>query len=204
MADAPVPVSAIPDDCVEVGIVGGAYGVGGWIKIYPHAQRNQGGEALCSAQRWWLAEPPAGANGSKPNRQADRQQGVTVLAAKVHSGAVVAQLAGCNEREAAQALKGLRVWISRADFPALTNDEYYWVDLIGLEVVNQAGVMLGTVSDLIDNSAHAILRIADLTSDQAGEPVNHELLIPFVGAYIHQVDLAGGKIFVNWDLDYLN
>ncbi|BBE08993.1 Ribosome maturation factor RimM [Mycoavidus cysteinexigens] len=202
MMSVAVSPDVMPNDCIEVGVVGGAYGVHGWVKIYPHAQRNQGSDALCSAKRWWLIKHHSAANGGKPEGQAQNPRCVTVLEAKVHSGAIVAQLAECSEREAAQALKGLRVFVRRADFPALANDEYYWVDLIGLEVVNRAGVMLGKVSDLIDNSAHAVLRIAYSALNQAGEQVNHERLIPFVGAYIHQVDLAGGKILVDWDLDY--
>lgn len=202
MMSVAVSPDVMPNDCIEVGVVGGAYGVHGWVKIYPHAQRNQGSDALCSAKRWWLIKPHGAAHGGKPEGQAQNPQCVTVLEAKVHSGAIVGQLAECSERDAAQALKGLRVFVRRADFPALANDEYYWVDLIGLEVVNQAGVNLGKVSDLIDNSAHAVLRIAYSDLNQAGEQVNHERMIPFVGVYIHQVDLAGGKILVDWDSDY--
>ncbi|BBO59543.1 ribosome maturation factor RimM [Mycoavidus sp. B2-EB] len=202
MMNVAVLPDVMPDDCVEIGVVGGAYGVHGWVKIYPHAQRNQGSDALCSAQRWWLVKHNGAAHGGKPEDQALSPRCVTVLAAKVHSGTIVAQLADCSEREAAQALKGLRVFIRRTDFPALASDEYYWVDLIGLEVINQAGVSLGKVSDLIDNSAHAVLCIAYTALNQAGAQVKHERLIPFVGVYIHQVDLAGGKILVDWDLDY--
>src|SRR6185312_964760 len=114
-----------------------------------------------------------------------------------HSDSIVAQLSGTNNRDQALALKGWRVHVRRGDFPALGTDEFYWVDLIGLEVVNEAGVALGRVVDLIDNAAHAVLRIEYLSQGKEGQPVTGERLIPFVGVYVKTVDQAAKRIVVD-------
>jgi 16S rRNA processing protein RimM len=201
--DAPAPHDAQgswPDDLIEVGAIGEAYGVRGWVKIYPHAsvghdagsdQGNSGGDsALLAAKRWWLSRGP-------------ERRIAEVLTAKRHSGTVVAQLAGSGDRNAGEALKGYRVQVRRVDFPRLGADEFYWVDLIGLDVVNQDGIGLGTVADLIDNGAHSILRVESLTVDgEDGKPVKGERLIPFVDVYVKHVDQTARKIVVDWETDY--
>ncbi len=182
---------AVPDDLIEVGYIAQAYGVRGQVKIFPHATVGDGGDALLAAKYWWIT-------GGRPRTL----RRVKVLSSKPHSGAVTAALAGSDDRSSAEALRGSTVSVRRADFPKLDAGEYYWVDLIGLDVVNPAGTALGRVSDLIDNGAHAVLRVAYTEADAAGKPVAAERLIPFVDAYLHEVDLAGKRIVVDWDVDY--
>ena len=84
------------------------------------------------------------------------------------------------------------------DFPALEENEYYWVDLIGLDAINKQGVRLGTVSNLIDNGVHPILQVqAELPDGR-----QKELLIPFVDSYVGDIDMDKGTIAVDWELDY--
>lgn len=120
-----------------------------------------------------------------------------VDSARRHSGAVVARLQGVAERDAAQALKGAEVLVSRADFPPLPDGEYYWVDLVGCAVVNLAGESLGVVAEVDDHGAHAILRVRPQGGAEAAER-----LIPFVPAYITTVDIGARRILVDWGLDY--
>ncbi len=171
----------IPADLVTVGHVTGAYGLQGWIRIRPYATD---ADALLSARRWWLDKPEL--------------RDVDMLHAKMHSGDVVAQLMGVADREAAEALKGTVVQVSRAHFPALADDEFYWVDLIGLAVENLQGESLGQVRDMMDNGAHPILR----TTLVAEDGIQTEILIPFVERFVHQVDRQAKKIVVDWGLDY--
>ncbi|EKS73102.1 16S rRNA-processing protein RimM [Burkholderia sp. SJ98] len=183
-------VEALPEDAVEVGFIADAYGLKGWVKIVPHANGKQGGDALLSAKRWWLV------------KGRDRKS-ARCLQSKVHADTIVACLAGCDDRDAALALKGHTVNIARGDFPKLdSDDEFYWVDLIGLDVENEAGVALGRVADLIDNGAHSILRIEYPDTNKDGAPVTGERLIPFVGVYVKTVDRAAKRIVVDWDADY--
>ncbi|MGG1944350.1 ribosome maturation factor RimM [Trinickia sp. NRRL B-1857] len=183
------PVGALPDDAVEVGAIVDAYGLKGWVKVAAHASATQGGDALTSAKSWWLVK-------------GREMKSAPVVAAKVHSDSVVAQLRGADDRDQALALRGWRVYVRRSDFPALEADEFYWVDLIGLEVVNEAGVALGSVTDLIDNGAHSVLRVEYPSQGKDGQPVTGERLIPFVGVYVKTVDQAAKRIVVDWEADY--
>ncbi len=178
-----------PADLVEVGAVIEAYGLKGELKIAPHAQ---GGKALLAAKRWWLL---------KGREQPERHSAVRV-SAKVHGDSVVGQLGGIADRDTALLLRGARVYVSRADFPAPEADEYYWVDLIGLDVANEAGVELGKVADLIDNGAQSVLRIEFPETGKDGKPTTGERLIPFVGVFVKTVDLAAKRIVVDWEADY--
>jgi len=184
------PVEALPEDAVEVGFIADAYGLKGWVKVVPHANGKQGGDALLNAKRWWLVK-------------GRELKSARCLQSKVHADTIVARFAGCDDRDTALALKGHTVNITRSDFPKLdSEDEFYWVDLIGLDVENEAGVALGRVADLIDNGAHSILRIEYPETDKDGKAVTGERLIPFVGVYVKTVDRAAKRIVVDWDADY--
>ena len=171
----------IPEDLVLVGYVSGAYGLNGWIRIKPYASD---ADALLAAKTWWLDKPAL--------------HDVDMMQAKMHSGDVVAQLVGVAGREAAEALRGTAVQISRAHFPALADDEFYWVDLIGLTVENLQGEVLGQVADMMDNGAHPILRVSRAASAAPAA----EILIPFVDQFVRTVDQIGKKIIVDWGTDY--
>ena len=109
---------------------------------------------------------------------------------------MVASVRDISDRSAAEALRGARIFVPRSSFPTAGSDEFYWVDLIGLQVFNRDGVLLGEVAGLIDNGAHSVLQVA-----WRSRPAP-ERLIPFVAAYVDQVDLAARRIDVDWGLDY--
>ncbi len=166
-----------------VGYISGAYGLQGWVKIRPYSAD---ADALLHAKTWWLDKPDF--------------HDVEMLQSKSHSGEVVASLMGVVGRDAAEALKGATVQISRGHFPVLSDDEFYWVDLIGLEVGNLEGEHLGAVVDLMDNGAHPILRVAQ--PEVPGTVRQQEHLIPFVDQFVKTVDRQAKKITVDWGLDY--
>ncbi len=112
---------------------------------------------------------------------------------RIHSDTLVAQAQGVSDRTAAEALKGLEVHVSRADFPKPAEGEYYWIDLVGCAVWGQNDIVLGSVSALDDHGAHPILIVVD------GE---RERLVPFVGDYIVAVDLEARLIRVDWHADW--
>jgi 16S rRNA processing protein RimM len=183
------PAGALPDDAVEVGAIVDAYGLKGWVKVAAHAGATRGGDALTAAKSWWLVK----------GREIKT---APIATAKAHSDSIVAQIGGVGDRDQALALRGWRVHVRRSDFPSLEADEFYWVDLIGLEVVNEAGVALGAVVDLIDNGAHSVLRIEYPSQGKDGQPAIGERLIPFVGVYVKTVDQAAKRIVVDWEADY--
>jgi len=173
----------IPDDLTQVGYVSGPFGVTGSIRVTPFSVD---ADALLSVKTWWLDKPTL-----RP---------VTVRTAKMHGGDVVAQLVGMVGRDAAEALKGAAVTIPRSQFPQLPEDEYYWSDLIGMDVVNLEGEALGRVTDMMHNGAQSILRITPVP-DPAVEKAP-ERLVPFVDQFVKTVDLEAKKITVDWGLDY--
>lgn len=184
----------MPADAIEVGVVVGPWGIKGAFKVHAHATDPQ---ALFSSRRWFL-QPPVSLGPRRPALPLL----LRVTQAREQGGVVVAVAQEVPDRAAAESLHGARVFVSRSSFPTAGDDEYYWVDLIGLSVLNREGVTLGTVVDLIDTGAHSVLRVRrpDVAPDSAAELA--ERLLPFVAAYIDSVDLAARLIRVDWGLDY--
>ncbi|MBQ5949356.1 ribosome maturation factor RimM [Massilia sp. ST3] len=174
----------VPDDLIQVGHVSGAYGLVGGIRITPHSVD---ADALLNVKTWWLDKPAL--------------RSVAVRTAKFHSGDVVATLVGLRDRDEAEALKGATIQVSRKDFPALEEDEYYWTDLIGLDVVNLQGEALGKVADMMHNGAQSILRITPVAEGDPAAKVQ-DRLVPFVDQFVKTVDLEGKLITLDWGLDY--
>lgn len=188
-ADAGEP--AWPEDAVEVGRIVDAYGIKGWIKVQPYSTDPQ---ALFSSRRWFLKAATAGAAPS--SRPPPIPRLLKITQAKDHGDLVVAAAQEIADRSAAEALRGASVYVSRGSFPTADPDEYYWVDLIGLDVRNREGALLGTVVGLLDTGPHSVLRV------QPADAAAEERLVPFVAAYVDDVRLAERLIVVDWGLDY--
>ncbi|ABM36776.1 ribosome maturation factor RimM [Polaromonas naphthalenivorans] len=189
--------SSLPDDALEVGRILDAWGVKGWVKILPHSTDP---EALFSAKTWYLQTPDVK---FRPGFSLfSGTVSLKVDEAKIHSGAVVAKFSGLDDRDAAEALRGARIFLSRSSFPAASADEYYWVDLIGLNVLNREGVALGCVRDLMATGPHSVLCVEYASTQEDGTSATAERMIPFVAAYVDKVDIAGKCITVDWQPDY--
>lgn len=217
---------AVPEDAIEVGRIMGAWGVKGGVKLHPFSEQ---ADALLAAKRWIVLPAERGA------KSFESALDIEVDRVRAHSDSYVAQLTNIDDRDIAQALKGARICILRTDFPELDGkDEFYWVDLIGLTVINRQGVVLGQVKELISNGPQSVLvlqRATDSSSASESEPKtlgddssssaqgakakskskskakkvaseSHEILIPFVGAFIDEVKLSERCILVDWQPDY--
>ena len=191
LSAAPGDTPGFPADAVEVGRVVGAWGVKGAFKVQAYASDPQ---ALYSSRRWFL-QAPAGSRRVVPPL-------LRVTQAREQAGAVVATAQEVADRDGAAALTGARVFVSRASFPSAADNEYYWVDLIGLAVTNRDGARLGEVTSLIDAGVHSVLRVRRPDAPSDASPDEAERLIPFVAAYVDSVDLAQRQIRVDWGLDY--
>lgn len=178
----------LPADAIEVGRIADAWGVKGWFKVLSH---NASSEALFTAKRWYLQPTEKGA------RTFSGTALLTIRQVRPHSDTIVAWAQGIDERNGAEALRGARIFVPRADFPQAQDDEYYWVDLIGLEVVNREGVLLGQVRELMSTGPQTVLV---LTDEQGEKPI--ERMIPFVSAFIDKVELPEKRITVDWQPDY--
>jgi 16S rRNA processing protein RimM len=111
---------------------------------------------------------------------------------KLHSGALLAKLQGIDDRTQAEAVKGATVALPHSVLPALEPGRFYWADLVGLEVVNEAGIALGRVRALFSNGAHDVMELE-------GKPAR---LLPWIPSVITHVDLAHGRIEVQWGADW--
>jgi len=185
--------ATLPPDAVEVGRIQDAWGIKGWVRIHSHSADPA---ALLSAGQWFLLTPEG-----RYARGFDAFTGVVSVAVaevKSHSDGLVAQLADVTDRNAAESLKSARIFVPRSAFPESADpDEYYWVDLLGMAVRNREGVRLGVVSDLLPTGPHTVLV---LTDEVDGKPV--ERMIPFVSAYVDEVNKADRRITVDWQPDY--
>ena len=183
-----VEPAELPADAIEVGRIADAWGIKGWFKVLPHSASP---EALFSSKRWFL----------QPSERGAKTFSGTVLLrvkeAKEHSDTVVANAHEVDDRNAAEALRGARIFVPRSSFPTASTDEYYWVDLIGLDVVNREGVALGQVKELLSTGPQTVLVIEYAEGDKV-----LERMIPFVAVYVDSVDLAGKRITVDWQADY--
>jgi len=189
--------SNLPDDALEVGRILDAWGVKGWVKILPHSTDP---ESLFSAKTWFLQAPDA-----KFRPGFSLFSGTVCLQvdeAKIHSGMVVAKFRGLDDRNVAEALRGAPIFLSRSSFAATAADEYYWADLIGLNVVNREGVALGCVRDLMSTGPQSVLCIEYTAIGEDGTSTQAERMIPFVSVYVDKVDMAGKCITVDWQSDY--
>ena len=201
----------LPSDAVEMGRIADAWGIKGWIKVHAYSAS---ADALLAGSEWFLQPPVAPFDrGFTAFKGTIR---VEVKEIKPHADTLVALCDASPHRNAAESLKGARIFMSRSQFPQTSDpDEYYWVDLLGLRVVNREGVALGVVRDLMSTGPNSVLVIeytvaapvADLSG--AGEPTapvaaskQAERLIPFVAAYVDKVDKAAGVITVDWQEDY--
>jgi len=161
-----------PEQLIEMGRVAGSYGVHGWLRVKPWSGDP---EALAAVRAW-------------------RVGGVehVVEESRIHSGALLAKLAGIDSREAALRLKGADVAVPRAALPEPEEGRYYWADLIGLEVVNSQGMVLGVVREIVSHGAHDVM---ELSGDK-------DRLIPWVPAVVKRVDLEAKRIEVEWGADW--
>lgn len=178
----------LPADAIEVGRIADAWGIKGWFKVLPYSANP---EALFSSKRWFLL--PA-EKGEKTFAGVGK---LSIKEAKVHSDTVVACAHAVDDRNAAEALRGARIFVARTSFPTADKDEYYWVDLIGLTVINREGVTLGVVRELLSTGAQTVL-----VMDYEHEGKWLERMIPFVAVYVDDVDLPGRRILVDWQADF--
>jgi len=177
-----------PEDLVPVGRILDAWGIKGGLKVQAYSVD---ADALFSAKRWYLKS-----TGPKP-----AQLQLAVRSVREQGEGIVAMADGVDDRNAAEALRGHEIHIPRSDFPRTPDGEYYWVDLIGLDVVNREGQALGRVIGLIDTGPHCVLRILPPGVEEPAKP-DQERLIPFVEAFVDDVSLEAKRIAVDWGLDY--
>ena len=160
-----------------LGRVAAPFGVKGWVKITPYTESPA---ALARYRRLWIGGQ-------------DEWRDTGVEDAAVHGSSVVARFAGCDDRNAAARLKGSEVGVPREALPPPETGEFYWADLVGLDVVNASGEPLGTVQGVFSTGANDVMRVGEGKGER---------LLPFVATVVRHVDLAARRIEVDWGLDW--
>ena len=166
------------DELVVMGRVVAPYGVLGWLKIHPDTEAL---DSLVDYETWWIGKD-------------DNWREVKVESAKVHNDVLVVKLQSIDDRDAAFACKGKQVAVPRALLPKLEGDEYYWSDLIGLDVKNLQNVEFGKITDVFATGANDVI----VAKSDGGQ----ERLIPYIAQVILDVDIEAKTILVDWDEDF--
>ncbi|WP_455366812.1 ribosome maturation factor RimM [Kaarinaea lacus] len=165
---------------IVVGKITSAFGVKGWLKIHSFTDPITN---ILRFNPWYLQtrEPDSSWNSIK------------VMNGRAHGKQVVVQLEGVNDRNQAELMRGLEIAVKREQLPDTENNEFYWIDLEGLKVINRDGKVLGVVKTLMETGANDVLVVQG----------DKERLIPFVmNEFVLNVDLDSGTITVDWDPDF--
>jgi 16S rRNA processing protein RimM len=165
------------EELVVLGRITGLYGIRGWVKVRSETEPR---ENILAYERWYLE---AGNEWIEARVQDGRR----------HGKGLVAKVVGIDDRDQAGRLRDALIAVRREQLPDLPPGEYYWADLVGLRVSNLDGVELGRVDHLIDTGSNDVLVLLG----------DRERLVPYLpGSVVKTIDLAGGKMIVDWDADY--
>ncbi len=166
------------EDKVLLGLVNGLFGVKGWVKVYSYTRPRI---KIIEYQHWYLGN--------------DFDQPIRIEEGRSQKGGVVAKLEGIDDRDAAVELLDRKIWIAGEQLMPLSKNEYYWYQLIGLDVLDTTDRHLGLIKDLIETGANDVMIVR-------GEG-NTEYLIPYIyGQVIKSIDLEQKCMVVNWDTDF--
>ncbi|MFT3847801.1 MAG: ribosome maturation factor RimM [Propionivibrio sp.] len=176
------PDLPVSDGFVVLGKIVDAYGLRGAVKVLPFADDPLSWSKL---PHWWIG---------KDSSQPATWQQARLFKCRAHGDVLVAELETLRDRNASEAVRGMLVGVPRAAMPVVGEGEYYWADLIGMQVSNTHGQLLGTVLGLIETSANDVLRVGDVDGV--------ERLLPFVASVVLDVDLAQRRIRVDWEADW--
>lgn len=173
-----IPAEGDEQRFVTLGRISGAHGIQGWVKVHSDTSPR---DNIVRYSPWLLL------------RQG-RREAWTVNAGRLQGKSVVAKLAGCNDRNTAEGLAGAEITIPRTQLPETTEPgEFYWADLVGLEVRTVGGVDLGRVEGLFETGANDVIVVQG----------DRECLIPYIWQQVvRDVDLEAGVMLVDWDPEF--
>lgn len=163
---------------IVVGRFGSPYGIKGWIKVISFTDPKT---QILEYKPWYI-------------QSGDTQKVIELINSKLHGNNLVAQIAQCFDRNEAATYTNLDILIERGQLPQLSNDEYYWVDLVGLIVLNLQQELLGKVEELFSTGSNDVLIVIDDSGKQR--------YIPYIDNVIIDVDLAARKLVVDWDASF--
>lgn len=166
---------------IILGKIGSVYGVKGWLKIHSYTEDS---EAILDYFPWSI-------------KFGSKVQQVEVVDWRKHNNGLIAKLANIDDRDQAQTLVNAEIVVDRTNLPDLPEGEFYWRDLIGMQVQTVDGYDLGTVTDLMETGSNDVLVVKANRTDAFGKK---ERLIPYLeDQVIKSICLETKKINVDWD-----
>lgn len=181
--------SAEQDDRTIAGKLTSVYGIKGWVKVHSYTDPP---EKIFNFTPWFIA-----------NTECDKSfVPVLVDDYRAHGKGLVAHFKGVDDRDEAALLCQRAITVEMGALPTLPDGEYYWRQLTGLQVFSNHGdhshALLGEVSSLMETGANDILVVAPCE----GSIDKRERLLPYVDAYILEIDLTAGSMLVDWDPEF--
>ncbi len=171
-----------PSTLVKIATLKKPYGIKGWLWVFSETDDRSG---IFEMSPWWMKT----ATGFKP---------LTVKDWRNQGQGLVACFEEIADRNVAETMNGTTIWVSKDSFPELSEEEYYWSDLIGLTVINEQGENLGVIKEMFETGAHEIISV----KPSADSIDREERLIPWHRDIVLSVDLSAKTMLVAWGADY--
>ncbi|MFT4653549.1 MAG: 16S rRNA processing protein RimM [Kangiellaceae bacterium] len=172
---------SIASDILIIGSIGAPYGVKGWVKINSFTQNK---DSVFDYAPWNI------------NLSQGGNQVLKVDQWRYHAKSLVAKLEGVDDRTAAELVKNAQISIQSSQLPELDND-FYWKDLIGMQVVTDQGYDMGVVKDMFETGANDVMLVKAKINDAFGQK---ERMLPFLhDSVVLSVSKDGNIITVDWD-----
>ena len=169
------------NDFIVLGKFGAVYGINGWLKLHSYTDIPEG---IFDYTPWFV-------------KFQGNWQPMQVSSWKRHSNGLIAKLDGIADRDLAQRYVNAEIAVQPEVLPPLAEGDYYWKDLMGLAVVNEAGYHLGEVTDLMETGSNDVLVVKANRTDAFGKK---ERLLPYLAdTVVKNVDLTERRILVDWD-----
>ncbi len=173
-----------------VGKLTAVYGIKGWVKVYSYTEP---AEKIFSFQPWFLVGNEGG-----------KSMTVVIDDHRPHGKGLIAHIKGVDDRDQAALYCQRQITVDMGELPALPEGEYYWQQLKGLKVMSVYGgrdnapLLLGRIGDLMETGANDVMVVVPCENsiDQ------RERLLPYVDAYVLEVDLDAGTMLVDWDPEF--
>jgi 16S rRNA processing protein RimM len=161
-----------PEELIPVGKIIDTHGIKGQVKVHSYS----GNADSLGSTRSVILKNPAGVLCE-----------FAVKGFKANSGRFIVTLADLDDINMALPHVGSEICLKRCQLPELENDEFYWSDLIGLQVMTEDGTLLGSIADIFETGSNDVYVVRDGT---------REYLIPAIAEVIKVIDPAGGKVII--------
>ena len=165
---------------IQIGYIQGLFGIKGWLRVFSYCRPK---EQILQYTAWQL-------HINSHEKSFSLEQG------KEHGAGIIVKLAGIDTRTQADTLNKATIWVPVSDLALLSDDEYYWYQLIGLHVETIEGQLIGKIDQLMETGANDVLVVTNDTDKR-------QILIPYIrGEVVKQVDLDQKLMIVDWQIDY--